>query len=238
VYCRATFLCAAGQFDSALPIIEDACRATDDHPRLSARCRAYLLRALLLAGRLDELEAACHSMRDLANSNPDFRLGPQIERMLAFVDHLRRRDTDGALQRLHATVDTLAASEAHARISLDCAWLHLERKEVAAATSLVSQLHGWLDESPAGNLVAARLRYEMGDFGAAVSIQRGYIDEYPQADLPTHGEILAIYERARDTGVAGAIPLLDEPVNMHFRVAPSVGCDLPAELGGLGAAGA
>jgi tetratricopeptide (TPR) repeat protein len=238
VYCRATFLCAAGQFDTALPIIEEVCRATDDHPRLSARCRAYLLRALLLAGRLDELEAACHSMRDLANSNPDFRLGPQIERMLAFVDHLRRSDTESALQRLHATVDSLAASEAHARISLDCAWLHLERKEVAAATSLVSHLHGWLAESPAGNLVAARLRYEMGDFAGAVSIQRGYIEAYPQADLPTHGEIMAIYERARDTGVAGAIAPLDEPVNMHFRVAPSVRSELPAKLGGPHSVGA
>jgi DNA-binding winged helix-turn-helix (wHTH) protein/tetratricopeptide (TPR) repeat protein len=232
VYCRATFLCAADQFDSALRIIEEMCRATDDHPRLSARCRAHLLRALLLAGRLDELEAACHSMRDIANSNPDYRLGPQVERMQAFVDHLQRRDTESALRRLHAVVDSLAASEAHARISLDCAWLHLERREVAAATALVSHLHQWLEESPAGNLVAARLRYEVGDFSGAVSVQQAIVAEYPQVVLPMHGELLGIYEHARDTGVAGVIPVLYEPINMHFRFTPSVRNELPAALGG------
>lgn len=236
VYCRSAFLCASGQFDSALHIVEEMCRVTDGHPRLSARCRAQLLRTLLLAGRFDELEAACHSMRSAVSSNPDYRLGPQIERTLAFVDHLQRHDTDSALQRLHATVDSLAASEAHARISLDCAWLHLERQEVAAASALVSHLHRWLEESPPGNLVAARLRYEMGDFAGAVSIQRAYADAYPQLCPSLHQELLATYERARDTGVVGAIRTLDGPVNMQLRFADSVHDELPAALGGPAAA--
>jgi len=232
VYCRATLLCGVDQFDAALRILEDACNAADAHPRLSARCKAQLLRALLLAGRLDELEAACHAMRGSATSNPDYRLGPQIERMLAFVDHLGRHDTESALQRLHATVDSLAASEAHARISMDCAWLHLERKEVGPASALVSHLHRWMQESPAGNLVAARLRYEMGDYAGALSTQQAFVAEYPQFDLRVHGEILAIYQRAHDTGFVGAIPDLTAPINLPTRFTASVRSELPAELGG------
>jgi len=232
MYCRSTFLCAAGQFDSALRIIEEVRRATDSHPRLDARSGTYLLRALLLAGRFEELEAACQSMRDTVYSSPDYRLGPQIERVLAFVDHFQRRDTESALRRLHTTIDSLAASEAHARISLDCAWLHLERKEISAATVLVSHLHRWLKENPAGQLVAARLRHEMGDFAGAVSIQRAYIAEYPQADLSLQEEVLAIYERARDTGVVGALRQASEPINMHMRCSPAVWAELPAALGG------
>lgn len=231
-YCRATFLCAAGQFDNGLRVIEEMCRATDAHPRLSARCRAHRLRALLHAGRLEDLETACHAMRGTVNSSADYRLAPEIERMLAFLDHFGRHDTDSALQRLHALVDSLAASEAHARISLDCAWLHLERKEVGAATSLVSHLHRWLEESPPGNLVAARLRYEMGDFAGAVTIQQGYMADYPQDGDAALAEILAAYEHARDTGVAAAIPKLDQPINMHFRLAPSLRNELPPALGG------
>ena len=232
VYCRSTFLCAAGQFDSALGIIEEIRRATDDHPRLSARCRTQLLRALLLAGRFEELEAACYAMRNTADSSVDYRLSPQIERMLAFVDHLQRHDTESALRRLHAVVDSLAASEAHARISLDCAWLHLERKEVSAATALVSHLQRWLEESPPGCLVAARLRYEMGDFAGAASLQQAYIAEYPESGLPLHEETLAIYERARDTGVLGAIAKLDAPINMRVLIDPSARNELPVALGG------
>lgn len=96
----------------------------------------------------------------------------------------------------------------------------------------MSHLHRWLEESPPGNPVAARLRYEMGDFAGAVSIQQAYIAEYPQAAFPMREDLLGIYERARDTGIAGAIPKLDEPINMHFRIAPSVRDELPGVLGG------
>jgi hypothetical protein len=45
-------------------------------------------------------------------------------------------------------------------------------------------------------------------------------------------ELLATYERARDTGVVGAIRKLEVPVNMQLSFAASVHDELPEALGG------
>ena len=232
VYCRSTLLAACGRIDEALQIFYAIGEEIDAHPRLKTRSRAHYLALLLRAGRFDELEAAFESMREAASFSSDYRLGPQIEYCEAMVDHFCRRDTKAALAQLHAIVDTLAASEVHAQISLDCAWIHLERKEVSVGAALVLHQRRWLEESPTGLLVAARLRYELNDFAGAVSIQKAYFAEYSQTWNAFHAEHLAVYEASLQTGKAATIAELPVPISMHWHVTDELRRELPAALGG------
>ena len=232
VYCRSTLLAVCGRIDEALQLCGAIGDEIDVHPRLSARFRSHRLALLLRAGRYEELETACLQMQDTSSTNPDYRLGPQIAYCLAMIDHLHRGDTVAALARLHATVDSLAASEVHALISLDCAWIHLERKEVAAGAALVRHLRRWLEESPTGLLVAARLRYEMDDFAGAVDIQTTHQHEYPQTCTASHIAHLATYEEAFRTGAAATIAALPMPASMNWQVVDGVRQELQGALGG------
>jgi hypothetical protein len=232
VYCRATLLCMTGHHDEALRIVATISEIVREDPRLLARCQAHHVRVLLHARRFDELVSVCGSIRAARQGYEDQRIRATIEQALAFRSHFALRKTHAALEQLHEVVASLEASDAHARISLDAAWLHLERAEVREAAALVAPLRTWLEQSQAGVLVAGRLRYANGDWAGAVATHEMFLQRYTESATPLHHSLLEIYREAQVRDRAIDIPVLGEPVDLHWRIADDVLRELPAELGG------
>src|SRR5262249_26251663 len=162
----------------------------------------------------DELVAVCGSIRASRQGNDDQRINATIEQALAFRSHLAFGKTQSALEQLHGVIRALDASDAHARISLDAAWIHLERAEVREATALVAPLRTWLEQSQAGVLVAGRLRYAQGDWAGAVAIQERFVQRYGESATGFHHDLLEIYRQAQGHRRAIDIPVLGEPVDL------------------------
>jgi tetratricopeptide (TPR) repeat protein len=232
VYCRARLLYATGRFDESLEAIDAMLGAASQHPRLLNRCRGARIQALMKGRRFDELEAFCKSLLDAPQAERDARLNTFIDRALAFRDYLAFGRQAEPLERLHRLIRSLAASEAHAMVSLDAAWLHLERGEPKQAESLVSSLQGWLEQSQPGMLVAGRLRHAIGDRAGALEIHQACVQRYPESMTEFQQELLRTYERSSQAGREEPIPMLEEPISLHWTVAPAVLAGLPAELGG------
>jgi DNA-binding winged helix-turn-helix (wHTH) protein/tetratricopeptide (TPR) repeat protein len=230
-YCRATLLGIAGQFDEALRLVDDASEAAFHHPRLLGRCQALRLRVLLQARRFDELDDACSAIRGARFAERDPRLGPLMDRALALREHFLGQ-TPAALRQLNRIVRDQVASEVHASISLDTAWIHLERGETHESAALLAPLQAWLEESQPGLMVAARAAHADGDRAGAVRLQQRCLQTFPEAATPLQFELLERYEGSLQASRGEALPRLEEAITGHWRIAPDVLGELPRELGG------
>jgi len=231
-YCRVTLLGVTGHVDEALTRLDEVTQAASHHPRLMSRCEALRLRLLLHAKRFEELEAACAAIRESPYVRQDVRLGPLVEWALAFRAHCERGETAAAIERLSRVGRAQAASEVHAVISLDTAWLHLERGEVDEAATMTAPLQAWLEQSQPGLMVFARLHYARGDWDAALATQRECMRRFPDVTTAFQHALLDAYQRAARDGRAADIAPLSDPVTAHWQVAPEVLRELPAALGG------
>jgi DNA-binding winged helix-turn-helix (wHTH) protein len=231
-YCRASLLALTGRFDDALAILGEVMAAARGHPRLLARFQASKLRLLLRARRFDALVAECNAIRRTEHTCRDTRLEPLIERALALREHLALADTQAALRRLDRLARSQPASEVHAAIGLETAWIHLELGSVGAAAALVDSLQTWLEQSQAGLLVAARLQYARGDWSSAVELQRKCLLRFNECSTPAQHAGLAAYERAQAQGRQQEIEILDTPLTQDWGIVAEIRRKMPAELGG------
>ncbi|HKX42503.1 MAG TPA: winged helix-turn-helix domain-containing protein [Burkholderiaceae bacterium] len=231
-YCRVMLLGVTGHVDEALARLADVSEVASHHPRLMSRCEALRLRVLLHAKRFDELEAACAAIRESPTIRQDVRLEPLIAHALAFRDHFERGETAAAITRLSGVGRAQAASEVHAVISLDTAWLHLERGEVDEAAAMTAPLQAWLEQSQPGLMVAGRLHHARGDWDAALATHRECMRRFPDVSTEFQRALLDTYERAARDRRADAIAPLNDPITLHWQVAPHVLRELPAALGG------
>jgi tetratricopeptide (TPR) repeat protein len=233
-YCRAPLLCASDRFDEALERLTCAIEVSREQPRLLSRCQAQQLKVLMRARRFEELDAVCAAIRSSEHTIEDVRLAPLVDWALAFRDHLDIGKTEAAIRSLRATIRSQAASEVHAMISLDTAWIHLERGEVDEAAALVAPLQAWLDQSQPGLVVAGRLRYATGDFAGAVSTQRECLRRFSESTTAFHRALLDVYQLGEQVGAAQDAARLHEPLSVHWCIAADVLEELAPELGGRG----
>src|SRR4030095_13470943 len=99
--------------------------ASQDHPVFRARCDSARLFVLLQARRFDALEAACMAMREGIAKGRHPRLAPWIQDALALREYLAFGHAGVALDSLRAIARQTPVCEAHARASLEAAWIHL-----------------------------------------------------------------------------------------------------------------
>ena len=234
-YCSAPLLCASGRFDEALERLAGAIEVSRRQPRLLSRCQAQRLKVLLRARRFDELEMVCAAIRTSEHASQDVRLAPLADWAMAFRDHLGNGKTEAAMQSLKATIRAQAASEVHAMISLDAAWVHLEQGETGEAATLVAPLQTWLHQSQPGLMVAGRLRHAREDFAGAASTHRECLRRFSESTTAFHRQLLGVYELAEQARRSQDIARLDEPLSVHWGIAVDVLDDVPQDLGGQGA---
>ena len=232
IYCRAPLLRITGHFDAALLCIDAVHQFVQHDPVGMAVCGRARLAVLLQARRFDEVSELCDVMQSAAPKAVDPRLLPWLERALAQRDCYGLGNVTAALERLHAAIRFMPVCEAHGVISLEAAWLHLEQGDAQAARRVVSDLPDWLEQSPSGAQVSARLRYADGDWGLAASLQRQFVHRYAESVTEFHRELLCIYEQSSQDGRARALPEVGEALDLHWRPTPEVIAELPALLGG------
>ncbi len=177
--------------------------------------------------RLDDLLRTCAALRDSAPR--DRRLLPWIEHAAAFAAYLSDGDADSALKRMHDVIRSTPVCEAHARISLDLAWLHLERGELAEARSSIEHLQNWIEQSPEGSMVDARLRHASGDAAGAVAVQRRFSKQYAESLTRFHHDLSSTYELSLRGKQHAPIEPLAEPLFLHWRLSPARLAELPPE---------
>lgn len=232
VYCRSTLLAIAGQLDAAQDALTPVLDASQGHPRLRSRCWSWQLTLLLLSGRYDELRDACERLERSMHAAAEGHLRPQIARMRAFADLYEHGDRAWALLQLTQALVDLPLSEMHARISLEAAWLYLEAGQPRAVARLIAPLDGWMQESPGGRLVAARVQLARGDARGALRTQQQFLLDYPDIHHPAHFALLDHY-RACALGEHPAAPqTIDRPLTLLFGLAPTLRHQWPARLGG------
>lgn len=227
VYCRAYLLAAIGRVDEATRTISAATAASAKHPRLLTRCQGEHIRMLVQSRRFEELGRYIGALR---TDRRDRRLGSLIEWALAFRDYLGCGRLDAGMERLQRIVSTQTASEAFARASLDVAWLYLERDDPNAAARAAAPVRLWLEQSQPGMLVAARLRFAQGDAAEAVTLQEACLDRYRDTTTSFQHELLDCYRRARRGIAVAALPRIDEPINLHWRLSIEARAEVSAEL--------
>lgn len=233
VHCRASLLRLAGRFDEALERIAIASEEVQGNPVLLARSHAAAMLVLLKARRFAELRAWCKRLSESVGGQIDPRLNPWIERALALCDLGEGHRTE-ALARLHAVARTTPICESQAIASLEAAWIHLENDEVEEARRLVAPLSTWMEQTPCGVQVAARLSHASGNYSAAVELQRSFVDTYADSTTDFHAQMLAEYERSAAEGVNRPLPPLQEGLDLHWHIVPELLRELPHELGGTG----
>ncbi|HEY9064062.1 MAG TPA: tetratricopeptide repeat protein, partial [Burkholderiaceae bacterium] len=233
VNCRSTFLRMTGHYDRALACIAAAAEQVRESVLLRGICDIERIRVLLRAGRFDEMRQACEALK--SHPSPwDRRLLPWIDRVIAFHDYFTPGGETRGLDRLHDIVRSTPACESHARISLDLAWLHLERHEVVPAERLLVPLAHWLEQSVSGILVRARLCYERGDWSQAVALQRIVMSRYAEGVTEVERTLLNLYEATARDGIVRKIPVQRYPLNMYLGIGEGLLPEVPACLGGLG----
>ncbi|HKX44673.1 MAG TPA: hypothetical protein VJO99_26175 [Burkholderiaceae bacterium] len=234
VHGRSTFLRMTGRYDRALECIAAVAEQVREPVVLRGACDIERIRVLLRAGRFDEMRDACEALK--SRSQPwDRRLLPWIDRVIAFHDYFTPGRESQGLNRLHDIVRATPACESHARISLDLAWLHLERHEIAPAERLLVPLSNWLEQSVTGLLVRARLCYERGDWQQAVALQRLVMGRYAEGVTEVEKTLLDLYEATARDGIVRQIPVQRYPLNMYLGVSADLLPEVPMRLGGLAA---
>lgn len=224
---RAVLLRAAGRFDEALHCIDVAAGTVAGHAVHQAACQAERVRVLLKARRFDELAAVCERL--LREDRPrDRRIGAWIRCAMALRDHLQSGRTREALQSLHDVIETTPVCESSASVSMDAAWIHLERGETLEASRLLSGISMWVEQSGPGLLAAARLRYALGDFDAAVNLQRAFSRRFSEVLTGFHKVLLETYEQSRRDGIVRAIPAHDGAISLEWAVGEGSAQELPA----------
>jgi tetratricopeptide (TPR) repeat protein len=231
VVLKASFLRVAGCFDAAMDSIAGVRSAARHHPVIEALCDRARLHVLLKARRYDELGHTCQALMESAPRDP--RLLLSIQHARAFHDYQAEGNVDAALARMHEAMRSTPVCEVNARISLDAAWIHLERGEVTHARACTEHLQGWLEQSPEGRMVDARLRYASGDTAGAAAVQRRFCRQHAETLTHFHQHLAKAYELRLQGGQDLSIPPLAEPLCLHWALQPRVLAELPRELTAL-----
>lgn len=154
--CRASLLRLAGQHDAALACIAQARHVSRRHPLLAAICVRDRLQVLLAARRFDAVQALCRPLVAARTGCLDARLVPWLELAVACCEHALHADPAIALRRLETLLARGGRSHAHAMAALAAAWIDLDAGRATQAATRVAALGTWLEQSPAGRLVAVR----------------------------------------------------------------------------------
>ena len=89
----------------------------------------------------------------------------------------------------------------------DLLWMRLEMGQLAAGHAIAQEIPDHLANTVRGRLCAARLEYEAGHFGAALSIQEELVSRCSgRRVLPYFEQLLLTYRRAAKSGKSGKIP--------------------------------
>jgi DNA-binding winged helix-turn-helix (wHTH) protein/tetratricopeptide (TPR) repeat protein len=125
-----------------------------------------LTAALLHAGDIDAAEATCARMQagtDIAHERNLHAAALHCQAQIA----LARGDRHAALQHLRDAWRVAPEGYWRAHAGLDGAWLAIETGATAEAWAMLAGLEAWLDETPAGMALSARLAFAEGRIDAA-----------------------------------------------------------------------
>jgi tetratricopeptide (TPR) repeat protein len=156
--CRAQHALVLDEPAAAAGLLEEAAREADRAGQMLEKhfVLPLLAGALVHAGREAEAQEACRRMAHAATLRRDrnlHRARLHCEAQLA----LARGERGTALDRLLEARRLGACDWWSAMVSLDAAWLTLERGSVAAAERLLDGMAPWLEEHPVGLAMRARL---------------------------------------------------------------------------------
>ncbi|MGA2552110.1 MAG: hypothetical protein ABSF50_18340 [Burkholderiaceae bacterium] len=167
----------------------------------------WLVVSLVLSRRDEEAQSTLAEVR----ASPRF---DESDRLRAALLHCQALQLHGAgqparaLEILREATDVAPIGLWRANACIDGAWLCLEADDIPGARKLMRDLGPWLDEHPAGIVLAARLKYAQGAFRAAADLQRAYAAAIQNEVPEYYAELSRIYESvARGLPTTPTLPL-------------------------------
>jgi tetratricopeptide (TPR) repeat protein len=128
-----------------------------------------------------------------------------------------RGDRQRAWRMLRETMAVSPAGIVRSNACLAAAWLACEDRALHEVQGWLDQVPAWTAEHPNGIMALARLRFEQGDWAAAVEHQARYVEHWPADEVTLdQRRLLQDYREAMRAGRAFAIPRLPHLLTLRF----------------------